>query len=56
VAELASAAEELEMDHEVAGSVPDAVATALEIASPSDLVCITGSHYVVGEARTYLDA
>ena len=56
VADLASAANELEIENEIAGSVPDAIATALEIATPADLVCITGSHYVVGEARTYLDA
>jgi dihydrofolate synthase/folylpolyglutamate synthase len=56
VAELADAADELGIDNEIAGAVPDAIATALEIATPSDLVCITGSHYVVGEARTYLDA
>ena len=56
VADLAATADELEIENETAGSVPDAIATALEIASPADLVCITGSHYVVGEARTYLDA
>jgi dihydrofolate synthase/folylpolyglutamate synthase len=56
VAELADAADELGIENQIAGAVPDAIATALEIATPSDLVCITGSHYVVGEARTYLDA
>ena len=56
VAELADTADELGIENEIAGAVPEAIATALEIATPSDLVCITGSHYVVGEARTYLDA
>jgi dihydrofolate synthase/folylpolyglutamate synthase len=56
VAELSATADELGMENEIAGGVPDAIATALDIAAPSDLVCITGSHYIVGEARTYLDA
>jgi dihydrofolate synthase/folylpolyglutamate synthase len=55
VAELAAEADDLELENETAGAVPDAIAMALEIATPSDLVCITGSHYVVGEARTYLN-
>ena len=55
VAELADAADELGIENQIGGAVPDATATALEIATPSDLVCITGSHYVVGEARTYLN-
>lgn len=55
-AELADTADEFGIEYEIAGAVPDAIATALEIATPSNLVCITGSHYVVGEARTYLDA
>ena len=56
VEELSKAAEELELEFAVAGSVPDAIATALEVAGPSDLVCITGSHYVIGEARSHLNA
>ena len=56
VAELSATADELGIENEIAGGVPDAIATALDIAAPSDLVCITGSHYIVGEARTYLDA
>lgn len=56
VSELNAAAEELGLEAVISGSVPDAVATALETAGSSDLVCITGSHYVIGEARTYLDA
>jgi len=34
--------------------VGDAVKAALASARPTDLVVITGSHYVVGEARTLL--
>ena len=56
VAELSATADELGIENEIAGGVPDAIATALDVAAPSDLVCITGSHYIVGEARTYLDA
>lgn len=56
VAELSAAADEIGVENMIARAVPDAISTALEIAEPSDLVCITGSHYVVGEARTFLDA
>ena len=55
-AELNAAAESLGLETTIAGSVPDAINTALEVALPNDLVCITGSHYVIGEARTHLDA
>lgn len=34
--------------------VPDAVQEALTRAGPTDIVCITGSFYVVGEARAHL--
>ncbi|MGQ9524884.1 MAG: bifunctional folylpolyglutamate synthase/dihydrofolate synthase [Armatimonadota bacterium] len=34
--------------------VPMAVARALELAGPEDLLCVTGSFYTVGEARQYL--
>ncbi len=34
--------------------VPSAIETALSHAEPSDLVCITGSLYVVAEAREHL--
>lgn len=36
-------------------SVRDAVATAKQIASQEDLICITGSAYLAGEARQVLD-
>ena len=41
----------------VAESVPDvesALARALALAGPDDLILVTGSLYVVGPARTYL--
>lgn len=56
VADLAAGAAELGLENHTRGNVGEAIATALELASPSDLVCITGSHYVIGEARTHLDA
>ncbi|MBW1676596.1 MAG: hypothetical protein JRJ79_08320, partial [Deltaproteobacteria bacterium] len=34
----------------------DAISLALEEASASDAVCITGSLYTVGDARAYLDS
>ncbi len=36
---------------EVAATVPEALARARELASPDDLVCVTGSLFVVAEAR-----
>ena len=56
VEELSKAADDLGIENEIAGALPDALAIALEVAGPSDLVCITGSHYVIGEARSHLDA
>ncbi len=56
VASLSATAEAIGLESTISGSVRDAINTALEIASPTDLVCITGSHYVIGEARTHLDA
>lgn len=52
--DLAAAAEELGLPAEPITSVGEAVTVASESATPDDLVCITGSHYVVGEARTFL--
>jgi folylpolyglutamate synthase/dihydropteroate synthase len=34
--------------------VTDAIERASSLAGASDLVCVTGSHYVVGDARAYL--
>jgi dihydrofolate synthase/folylpolyglutamate synthase len=35
-------------------SVPEAIEKALQVAQPDDLICITGSLYVVAEAREHL--
>ena len=52
--ELAAAAEAIGLEAQVATSIPAAVASAMQLAGPGDLVCVTGSHYVVGEVRTFL--
>jgi dihydrofolate synthase/folylpolyglutamate synthase len=52
--DLVSAAEELGLPCTTIDDVGDAVKAALATARRTDLVCITGSHYVVGEARTLL--
>lgn len=52
--ELAEEARGLGMAAEVIGDVRNAVARARELASDVDLICVTGSHYVVGEARDVL--
>ena len=52
--ELAEEARGLGMAAEVIGDVGNAVARARELASDADLICVTGSHYVVGEARDVL--
>ena len=54
--ELAAAAEALGLPAEPIEDVSDAIVTAIEAATPADLVCITGSHYVVGEGRAFLGA
>ena len=54
VADLLSAATELGLDATAIESVPEAVDAALAGAASDDLVCVTGSHYVVGEARAHL--
>lgn len=54
VENLKSAAEETGLDAIVQDDVGDAVKTALTAARPGELICVTGSHYVVGEARTQL--
>ncbi|HEY4377733.1 MAG TPA: cyanophycin synthetase, partial [Acidimicrobiales bacterium] len=51
---LAAVAEGMSIVAESERSVEDAVHRALAIASPDDLVLITGSLYVVGPARTLL--
>lgn len=52
--ELEDAASSLGIEARAVPNVAAAVAAALEDAREGDLVCITGSHYVVGEARTFL--
>ena len=52
--ELAVTAERLGLEHRTIEDVAAAVDAALAEAGAADLVCITGSHYVVGEARTRL--
>ena len=54
--EVAAAAEALGVAAEAADSVPEAVATALALATADELVLVTGSLYVVGAARAALRA
>jgi hypothetical protein len=42
------------LSHEVIEGVPAAVSSAAQAAGEGDLVVVTGSHYVVGEARGFL--
>ncbi len=53
---LLSAARELQLECISVEEVTAAIDSALEQARGGDLVCITGSHYVVGEACAHLDA
>jgi dihydrofolate synthase / folylpolyglutamate synthase len=52
--DLMEAAHEIGLDCEVVDDVASAVKRAFEMAGAGDIVCITGSHYVVGEARSFL--
>ncbi len=52
-AQLKAAADEIGISCEIENDVPAAVRKALEVRG-DPLVCVTGSHYVVGEARSYL--
>lgn len=52
--DLMDAASSFGIEARVVPTVAAAVASALEDPRDGDLVCITGSHYVVGEARTLL--
>ena len=38
----------------VCETVPEALGTAMHLAGEQDLICVTGSLFTVGEARTYL--
>ena len=52
--DLRDRAIEMGLSAEVVSDAAVAVDVALRETSPSDLVVVTGSHYVVGEARSYL--
>jgi dihydrofolate synthase/folylpolyglutamate synthase len=52
--ELAAAAEKLGIAAEAVADVPSAVSRALAMATEDDLVLVSGSHYVVGDARRSL--
>ena len=52
--ELAATAQAIGLEVEVHEDPAAAALTALRDAGPDDLVCVTGSHYVVGEARSSL--
>lgn len=51
---LEAAATEIGCPSTSAKSVPAAVEQAITAAGEKDLICVTGSHYVVGEARGHL--
>ena len=53
-ADLASTAQAIGLETEVFEDPSEAASVALREAGPDDLVCVTGSHYTVGEARSSL--
>ncbi|MBW1740001.1 MAG: bifunctional folylpolyglutamate synthase/dihydrofolate synthase [Deltaproteobacteria bacterium] len=53
--ELASFVRPMKQDLVIIPYLPDAISLALEEASPADAVCITGSLYMVGDAKAYLE-
>lgn len=52
--ELGAACHDAGLECDVIGDATAAVSTAIQTADPGDLVCVTGSHYVVGEVRGFL--
>jgi dihydrofolate synthase / folylpolyglutamate synthase len=54
--ELLKAATDIGLSAKETSGVQAAVAAAVATAEEHDLVCVTGSHYVVGEARSFLSA
>jgi len=52
--DLGETAAELGLDHEIVSEVGAAMDAAIGSAGQGRLVCVTGSHYVVGEARRAL--
>jgi dihydrofolate synthase/folylpolyglutamate synthase len=53
-AELSNAAAARGIESEVVDGVEAAIERARALAGPKDLICITGSHYIVGEGRDVL--
>ena len=49
--DLQAAAADYGLDSTIVDDVADAVKVARESAGPGDILVVTGSHYVVGEAR-----
>jgi dihydrofolate synthase / folylpolyglutamate synthase len=54
VQDLRRASEKLGLNCDIVEDVGAAVERAIGMSSPTELICVTGSHYVVGEARTHL--
>ena len=52
--DLAKVAADVGLPCETAGDVPTAVDDAIAGFRDGEIICVTGSHYVVGEARSYL--
>jgi dihydrofolate synthase/folylpolyglutamate synthase len=52
--DLERVAKSLQITYEICEDVVAAMDTAIESSATGDLVCVTGSHYVVGEARAEL--
>jgi dihydrofolate synthase/folylpolyglutamate synthase len=52
--DLVAEARSLDIEVEPVGSVEEAVSAASASTLDTELICVTGSHYVVGEARTRL--
>jgi dihydrofolate synthase / folylpolyglutamate synthase len=54
IAELLSDAGSVQGNPDITQSVPEAIERAYSVAQPEDIICITGSLYVVAEARQCL--
>jgi dihydrofolate synthase/folylpolyglutamate synthase len=54
--ELQAGARELGLEVEMSASAAEATRHAIRLAASDELVCVTGSHYVVGEARAALES
>jgi dihydrofolate synthase / folylpolyglutamate synthase len=51
---LSGSAEAVGLEFEIVPDVAGALGRARELAGDNDLICVTGSHYIVGEAREEL--